>query len=151
MNEIDKSILRALQRDGRLSNVRLAETVGLSEAACLRRVRALEARGLITGYTATVNPARLGLSATVFVEITLHQEQQRDLDAFERAVRGVPEVMECYLLTGQYDYLLCVVVEDLGDFERVHRESITRLPGVSRVQTSFALRTVIKRRGLPIR
>ena len=151
MNEIDKSILRALQRDGRLSNVRLAETVGLSEAACLRRVRALEARGLITGYTATVNPARLGLGGTVFVEITLHQEQQRDLDAFERAVRGVPEVMECYLLTGQYDYLLRVVVEDLSDFERVHRESITRLPGVSRVQTSVALRTVIKRRGLPIR
>lgn len=151
MNEIDKSILRALQRDGRLSNVRLAETVGLSEAACLRRVRALEARGLITGYTATLNPARLGLSGTVFVEITLHQEQQRDLDAFERAVRGVPEVMECYLLTGQYDYLLRVVVEDLSDFERVHRESITRLPGVSRVQTSFALRTVIKRSGLPIR
>ena len=150
-DEIDKAILRHLQEDGRISNVKLAEAVGLSEAACLRRVRSLEQRGLITGYTALVNPARLGLGGNVFVEITLHQEQQRDLEAFEHAVRGVPEVMECYLMTGQYDYLLRVVVEDLTDFERIHRESITRLPGVSRVQTSFALRTVIKRTTLPVR
>ena len=151
IDDIDKSILRDLQRDGRTSNVKLAEAVGLSEAACLRRVRALEASGLITGYTALVNPARLGLPGNVFVEITLHQEQQQDLEAFERAVRGVPEVMECYLMTGQYDYLLRVVVKDLEDFERIHRESITRLPGVSRVQTSFALRTVTKRTSFPVR
>lgn len=151
IDEIDKSILRDLQRDGRTSNVKLAEAVGLSEAACLRRVRALEASDLITGYTALVNSARLGLPGNVFVEITLHQEQQQDLEAFERAVRGVPEVMECYLMTGQYDYLLRVVVKDLEDFERIHRESITRLPGVSRVQTSFALRTVTKRTSLPVR
>ena len=151
IDQLDKSILRELQRDGRISNVRLAEAVGLSEAACLRRVRGLEEEGYITGYAALVNPARVGLPGNVFVEITLHQEQQRDLDAFEAAVRGVPEVMECYLLTGQYDYLLRVVVEDLEDFERIHRESITSLPGVSRVQTSFALRTVTKGRSLPIR
>lgn len=151
IDDIDKSILRDLQRDGRTSNVKLAEAVGLSEAACLRRVRALEASGLITGYTALVNSARLGLPGNVFVEITLHQEQQQDLEAFERAVRGVPEVMECYLMTGQYDYLLRVVVKDLEDFERIHRESITRLPGVSRVQTSFALRTVTKRTSLPVK
>jgi len=151
IDDIDKSILRGLQEDGRISNVRLAEAVGLSEAACLRRVRALEEGGLITGYTALVNAAGLGLTGNVFVEITLHQEQQRDLEAFERAVRGVPEVMECYLMTGQYDYLLRVVVADLEDFERIHRESITRLPGVSRVQTSFALRTVTKRTGFPVR
>ena len=151
IDRIDKASLGELQRDGRLSNVKLAEAVGLSEAACLRRVRGLEDEGYISGYAAVVNAARVGLPGNVFVEITLHQEQQKDLDAFETAVRGVPEVMECYLLTGQYDYLLRVVVKDLEDFERIHRESITRLPGVSRVQTSIALRTVAKGRRLPIR
>ncbi len=139
-----------LQKDGRISNVSLAETVGLSEAACLRRVRALEKAGYITGYAARVNASKLGLGSNVFVEITLHQEQQRDLQAFEVAVARVPEVMECYLVTGQYDYLLRVVVRNLEDFERIHREAITSLPGVSRVQTSFALRAVKKESSLPI-
>ena len=151
LDRIDKSILVSLQRNGRVSNVKLAEAVGLSEAACLRRVRALERAGYITGYAARVNASKLGLGSNVFVEITLHQEQQRDLQAFEAAVACVPEVMECYLLTGQYDYLLRVVVRDLEDFERIHRESITSLPGVSRVQTSFALRAVKKETSLPIR
>ena len=151
LDRIDKLILNALQRDGRLSNVKLAEVAGLSEAACLRRVRALEQNKYITGYAARVNEEKLGLAGNVFVEITLHQEQQRDLQAFEAAVARVPEVMECYLLTGQYDYLLRVVVKDLKDFERVHRESITILPGVSKVQTSFALRTVTRDTTLPIR
>ena len=151
LDRIDKLILDALQRDGRLSNVKLAEVAGLSEAACLRRVRALEQNNYITGYAARVNEEKLGLAGNVFVEITLHQEQQRDLQAFEAAVARVPEVMECYLLTGQYDYLLRVVVKDLKDFERVHRESITILPGVSRVQTSFSLKTVTRDTTLPIR
>ncbi len=147
----DKIILSVLQKDGRVSNVKLAEAVGLSEAACLRRVRTLEQSGYVTGYAARVNASKLGLGANVFVEIALHQEQQRDLQAFEVAVARVPEVMECYLVTGQYDYLLRVVVRDLADFERIHRESITSLPGVSRVQTSFALRAVKKEASLPIR
>ncbi len=151
LDRIDKSILVSLQRNGRVSNVKLAEAVGLSEAACLRRVRALERAGYITGYAARVNASKLGLGSNVFVEITLHQEQQRDLQAFEAAVACVPEVMECYLLTGQYDYLLRVVVRDMEDFERIHRESITSLPGVSRVQTSFVLRAVKKEASLPIR
>lgn len=146
----DTIILNALQKDGRVSNVSLAETVGLSEAACLRRVRALEKGGYITGYAARVNASKLGLGSNVFVEITLHQEQQRDLQAFEAAVARVPEVMECYLVTGQCDYLLRVVVRNLEDFERIHREAITSLPGVSRVQTSFALRAVKKESSLPI-
>ena len=146
----DTIILNLLQKDGRISNVKLAETVGLSEAACLRRVRALEHGGYITGYAARVNASKLGLGSNVFVEITLHQEQQRDLQAFEAAVARVPEVMECYLVTGQYDYLLRVVVRNLEDFERIHREAITSLPGVSRVQTSFALRAVKKESNLPI-
>lgn len=147
----DKIILSQLQKDGRISNVRLAEAVGLSEAACLRRVKTLEKDGYVTGYAARVNASKLGLGANVFVEIGLHQEQQRDLQAFEAAVASVPEVMECYLVTGQYDYLLRVVVGDLADFERIHRKSITSLPGVSRVQTSFALRAVKKESNLPIR
>ena len=114
-------------------------------------MRALEKEGYVTGYVARVNAPKLGLGSNVFVEITLHQEQQRDLQAFEVAVARVPEVMECYLVTGQYDYLLRVVVRDLQDFERIHRESITSLPGVSRVQTSFALRAVKKESSLPIR
>lgn len=146
----DTIILNVLQKDGRISNVRLAETVGLSEAACLRRVRALEKDGYITGFAARVNASKLGLGSNVFVEITLHQEQQQDLQAFEAAVARVPEVMECYLVTGQYDYLLRVVVRNLEDFERIHREAITSLPGVSRVQTSFALRAVKKESSLPI-
>ena len=146
----DTIILNLLQKDGRVSNVRLSETVGLSEAACLRRVRALEEDGYITGYAARLNASKLGLGSNVFVEITLHQEQQRDLRAFEVAVARVPEVMECYLVTGQYDYLLRVVVRNLEDFERIHREAITSLPGVSRVQTSFALRAVKKESSLPI-
>ena len=146
----DTIILSVLQKDGRVSNVRLAEIVGLSEAACLRRVRALEKDGYITGYAARVNASKLGLGSNVFVEITLHQEQQRDLQAFEAAVARVPEVMECYLVTGQCDYLLRVVVRNLEDFERIHREAITSLPGVSRVQTSFALRAVKKESSLPI-
>ena len=116
----------------------------------MRRVRSLEKAGLIDAYIAVLNPAEVGLPGTVFVEITLHQEQQKDLDAFERAARGVPEVMECYLMTGEYDYLLRVVIKDLDDFERVHRQVLTRLPGVSRIQSSVALRAVKKNTAIPI-
>ena len=151
IDRYDKSIINLLQKSGRIRNVQLAEAVGLSEAACHRRVRLLEKEGYITSYAARVNASKLGLGGNVFVEITLHQEQQQDLQAFEEAVVRVPEVMECYLVTGQYDYLLRVVVRDLEDFERLHRESITSLPGVSRVQTSFALRAVKKESSLPIR
>jgi Lrp/AsnC family transcriptional regulator, leucine-responsive regulatory protein len=133
LDQADLAILRALQADGRISNVNLASKVGLSEAACLRRVRALEKAGYILGYVGLLNPAKLGFSGNVFVEVTLKHDQQRDLDAFERAVRAVPEVMECHLMTGDFDYLLRVVVRDLNDYERIHRQSITRLPGVSRL------------------
>jgi DNA-binding Lrp family transcriptional regulator len=99
---------------------------------------------------ALLDPGRLGLKDNAFVQITLQQEQQQDLAAFERAVRAIPEVMECYLMTGDYDYLLRVVVADMADFERIHRQSLTRLPGVARVHSSFALRAVTKKTALPI-
>ena len=151
LDRTDNLILAALQRDGRLSNRDLAERAHLSESACLRRVRALEDAGVITGYTAQVSPAKVGLPGNVFVSITLNRQEQGDLAAFEEAVARVPEVMECYLMTGQQDYLLRVVVSDPADFERLHSQHLTRLPGVARVQSSFALRSVRKSNELPLR
>ena len=151
LDRLDNQILAALQQDGRISNRDLAEKVHLSESACLRRVRALEEAGVIDRYVALVNQAKVGLPGNVFVSITLNRQEQADLAAFEEAVRGVPEVMECYLMTGQQDYLLRVVVSDPADFERLHARHLTRLPGVARVQSSFALRTVRKGAELPLR
>jgi len=146
----DRAILYELQLNGKLSNVELASRVNLSESACLRRVRILEKAGVIDRYTMMVNQVAVGLNSNVFVEIALSRQQQEDLDAFEEDVAGVPEIMECYLMTGEYDYLLRVVVKDAADYERVHHESLTRLPGVARVRSSFALRTVTKRTELPL-
>ena len=150
LDRFDRAILRALQRDGRISTVELAGLVNLSESACLRRVRALEARGLIERYVALLNQKEAGLSGNVFVNIALNREEQSELAAFEKAVQALPEVMECYLMTGEFDYLLRVVVSDMADFERVHNESLTRLPGVARVNSSVAIRTVRKTTELPL-
>jgi len=124
--------VRVLQVDGRLSNVELAERISLSESATLRRVRVLEQVGLIEGYSARIDQAAAGLPGNVFVNITLQHQDQPDLELFEAAVQQIPEVMECYLMTGNFDYLLRVVVADTADFERIHRQKLTRLPGVSR-------------------
>ena len=151
MDKYDKAILKALQHDGRISNVQLAGRVNLSESACLRRVRALEEDGLIDRYVALVSQSKAGLSGNVFVHIGLHREEQSELAAFEDAVQHIPEVMECYLMTGEFDYLLRVVVSDMADFERLHKEALTRLPGVARVNSSVAIRTVQKKTELPLR
>ena len=151
LDRTDRTILAELQRDGRLTNRELAEKVHLSESACLRRVRSLEEAGVIDRYAALVSQTKVGLPGNVFVSITLNRQEQADLAAFEEAVRRVPEVMECYLMTGQQDYLLRVVVTDPADFERLHSQHLTRLPGVARVQSSFALRTVRKSAELPVR
>lgn len=150
LDRYDRIILQALQQDGRISNVVLARIVNLSESACLRRVRALEAKGLIERYVALLDQKQAGLAGNVFVHIALNREEQSELAAFEKAVQDLPEVMECYLMTGEFDYLLRVVVSDMADFERVHNESLTRLPGVARVNSSFAIRTVRKTTELPI-
>jgi Lrp/AsnC family transcriptional regulator, leucine-responsive regulatory protein len=151
LDRYDRRILDALQRDGRISNVQLASLVNLSESACLRRVRALEDNGIIERYAALVSQPRLGLAGNVFVHIALHREEQSELAAFEDAVKSIPEIMECYLMTGEFDYLLRVVVADMADFERLHNELLTRLPGVARVNSSVAIRTVQKRTELPLR
>jgi len=151
LDRYDRAIVRALQLDGRITNSQLAEGVSLSESACLRRVRTLEEAGFIEGYTALINQQKAGCPVNVFVNITLERQEQAHLHAFEEAVRKVPEVMECYLMSGEYDYLLRVVLADTADFERLHSQHLTRLPNVARVHSSFALRTVQKSRELPVR
>ena len=151
IDRYDKLILDALQRDGRISNVQLAQHVSLSESATLRRVRALEEAGKIARYVALLSQNAVGLPGNVFVQIGLHREVESDLAAFEEAVRDIPEVMECYLMSGEFDYLLRVVVADMADFERIHKECLTRLPGVARVNSSFDIRTVQRKTELPLR
>lgn len=150
MDQIDRLILRELQRNCRLTNVELAQRVNLSESATLRRVRTLENDGVISQYVALLNAHKAGFPTNVFVNITLNRQDHDDLQAFEAAVRKVPEVMECYLMTGSSDYLLRVVCSDAADFERLHTQHLTRLPGVSRVQSSFSLRVVRRSTELPI-
>ena len=151
IDRYDKSILEALQKDGRISNVQLAQQVNLSESACLRRVRALEESGMIDRYVALVSQKAAGLPGNVFVQIGLHREVESELAAFEDAVLAIPEVMECYLMSGEFDYLLRVVVADMADFERIHKTELTRLPGVARVNSSFGIRTVQTKTELPLR
>ena len=151
LDRLDRRILHELQLDGRLSNTALAERVCLSESACLRRVRRLEESGMLRGYVALVDQSGAGYPDNVFVRVTLESQQRDDLVAFERAVRDVAEVMECYLMSGDADYLLRVIVNDARDYERVHSQHLTRLPGVDRVRSSFALRTVVKKTEVPIR
>ncbi|MGH8224131.1 MAG: Lrp/AsnC family transcriptional regulator [Woeseiaceae bacterium] len=150
LDRYDSAILGALQQDGRISNVQLAARVNLSESACLRRVRVLEQTGLIERYVALLDQKKVGVGGTVFVHIALRREEQSELAAFEEAVQDIPEIMECYLMTGEFDYLLRVVVSDMADFERLHNEALTRLPGVARVNSSVAIRTVRKTTELPL-
>ena len=151
MDIYDKKLLSILQNNGRISNVELAEAVNLSESACLRRVRSLEERGLIDRYVALLDHKKVGLTDTVFVHIVLKREEKSELEAFENAVKNIPEILECYLMTGEFDYLLHIVVANMADFERLHNDSLTQLPGVSRVNSSFAIRTVQKTSELPIK
>ncbi len=148
-DKIDATILDELQRNGRLSNVELAERVGLSESACLRRVKGLDDKGVITHYAAHLDATAVGLPGTVFVRVSLTSQREEQLLTFEDAVTHVPEVMECYLMSGDVDYIIRVVVKDAPDYERVHH-ILTSLPGVDRVHSSFALRTILRRTRLPL-
>ena len=150
IDDRDRAILQALMKDGRLSNVELAEKVHLSPSACLRRVRLLEEGGLIAGYVMLLDPVAAGLAGAAFVSVTLDQQGRATLDRFEKDVRRHPEIIECYLLAGAADYLLRVAFRDARDFERIHTDIITQLPGVSRVQSTLALRTVKKTTALPV-
>ena len=150
LDDRDRALLRLLQKDGRLTNVELAEKVSLSASACLRRVRALEEAGIIAGYSAVLDEAVVGLSGVAFILVTLDQQGRAALDRFEAAVARHPEILECYLLAGAADYLVRVVYADAADFERIHTAILTQLPGVVRVQSTLALRTVKKTGVLPV-
>ena len=150
LDAIDRRMLRLLQQDGRITNADLARQVALSESACLRRLRALENAGVIGRYAAMINERAVGLPISVFVTVTLASQSEAALTAFEAAVAAVPEVMECYLMTGGSDYLLRLVVRDVDDLERLHAKALTRLPGVNRVSSSVAMRAVVKRGALPV-
>lgn len=147
----DRIILHAIQQNGRISNADLAERISLSESASLRRLKRLEDAGLIRGYVGLVDQSLAGYPDNVFVQITLASQQREDLAAFEQAIVELPEVMECYLMSGEADYLVRVIVRDARDYERIHSHYLTALPGVDRVHSSFALRTVVKRTELPVR
>lgn len=146
----DRRILTALQREGRISNADLAQKISLSPSACHRRVQRLEEAGVIRGYVALLNPRKVERPTTVFVEITLSGQADELLEAFERAVRTIPDVLECHLMAGSADYLLKVIAQDTDDFARIHRQRLAKLPGVAQMHSSFSLRTVAFTTALPI-
>lgn len=150
MDAIDRSILMRVQFDSAPSLSDLAEAVGLSPSACHRRLKALEQDGVIAGYAARLDRAALGLKIELFVTVSLISQSSEALEAFEKAVQGVPEILACHLLAGRADYLMHLAVADMADFERIHRNRLSRLPGVSTMTTSFSLRTVKEFRGYPL-
>ncbi len=150
LDEIDRKILTHLQEEARISNAELADRVGLSPAPCLRRVRALEERHVINRYVTLLDPAALDLGVTVFVQISLDLQVEDRLEIFERAIIRRPEVLECYLMTGDADYLVRVVVPDVAAYERFLKDFLTRVDGVAGIKSSFALKQVKYSTVLPI-
>ena len=150
LDDTDIRLLRILQENARLSNVELAERVGLSASPCLRRMRQLEDSGVIRGYMTLIDQTVIGLPVSVFISVTLKEQSERALDEFEGRIRALPEVMECYLMTGTADYLLRVVTADLAAYERFLKEHLTRIPAIASIQSSFALKQVSFRTALPL-
>lgn len=146
LDAIDRHIIRLLRVDARMSNARIATEVGLSPSACLRRIKLMEHSGVIRGYTALIDTTQAEAAIAVFVDITLERQTENYLDGFEAAVRKHPEIRECFLMNGGSDYLLRVDVESAGAFERIHREILSTLPGVLRIQSSFSIRDVLASR-----
>lgn len=144
LDATDRRILNVLQKEGRITNADLSERVNLSPSACHRRTQRLEEEGYIDAFVALIDPRKLGRTTTVFVEITLEGQAEELLDSFEREVARIPDILECHLMAGSADYLLKMMVEDTEDFARIHRQFLSRLPGVRQMQSSFALRTVVK-------
>jgi Lrp/AsnC family transcriptional regulator, leucine-responsive regulatory protein len=145
LDALDKSILTALLADGRQSQVELAERVPLSATAIARRIRALEERGVISGYQARISRAALGLTMMAIVQISLKSQNEELLAAFEKAVAAAPSIISCHMMSGEDDYIITVLAQDLADFERIHKEQLSRLPGVGRLRSSFVLREVVSR------
>jgi Lrp/AsnC family transcriptional regulator, leucine-responsive regulatory protein len=150
LDVVDRRILAVLQENARISNVDLAEQVGMSPSPCWRRVKALEDTGVIAKHVSLVDPASVGLPVSVFVQVTLERQIETALETFDQTVLARPEVMECYLMTGDSDYLLRVVVADLSAYERFLMDHLTRLNGVASIKSSFALKQVKYRTALPL-
>jgi Lrp/AsnC family leucine-responsive transcriptional regulator len=144
MDELDAAILRHLERNGRATNYDVGEAVGLSASAASRRIQALEAMGAIRGYRALISDRLLGRQMTVFVRVTLERQSAAVLGAFETAVRHTRGIVSCHLMAGQYDYMLVARVADIDDYGKLHQNELSRLPGVTRLETSFALRDVME-------
>jgi Lrp/AsnC family leucine-responsive transcriptional regulator len=149
LDSTDRKILNTLQENARMSNADLAESINLSASACLRRVRKLEKNGIIGGYALLVDQAAIGKPTSVFVEVTLRDQSEGSLESFETAIKQYSDVMECYLMSGDADYLLRVVAADTSDFERVHK-LLGKLPKLARTRSSFVLRTVSKRQKIEV-
>ncbi len=145
MDRFDEQILMALQENARISNVQLADRVGLSASACSRRIQALEELGVIAGYRAVLDREQIGLPMTVLVNVSIQTLSRDQMAAFESAVMDIPEVIVCYLVSGSSDYLLRIAARDLPDFERIHTEHLSTLPFVARIESNFALREVVNR------
>ncbi|NLS05947.1 Lrp/AsnC family transcriptional regulator [Rhizobium sp. P32RR-XVIII] len=150
LDRIDLKIISLLQNDGRMTAQQLAEQVGLSPSPCARRVRILEETGVIKGYAAVIDETEFGLSVSAFASVKLTRQHEDDLDRFAKAVSRWPEVVDCYLMTGQRDYLLRVLVRDLAGYEAFLKEKLTRLEEVASIETSFALTQVKRSNHLPI-
>ena len=150
LDAVDRKILELLQADGRMSLAELAEKVGLSPSPCLRRVRDLEQAGLIRRYVTLLDPLKLGLTVSVFIQVSLEKQMRGALDTFENSVLARDEVMECYLMTGDADYLLRVVVPDMQSLERFIVDYLAKIPGVSNIRSSFALKQVKYKTALPL-
>ena len=150
LDEIDRKLLNLLQQDSRLTLQQLADKVGLSPTPCHRRIRLLEERGVIAGYSATVDQRKVGLPVSVFVSIKLARQTEEDLQKFAKAVALWPEVLECYLMTGHRDYLMRVVVADLSSYEQFLKQKLTRLDIVASIESSFALDQIKYSTALPL-
>jgi Lrp/AsnC family transcriptional regulator, leucine-responsive regulatory protein len=148
LDKKDRKILNLLQQDCRITNSELAERINLSPSSCLRRVQRLESSGIIEGCVMLLDQRKVGKPSNIFVEISLSSQNEESLDSFEKAVQECPEIMECYLMSGDSDYLLRVVASDAEDYERIHRQHLSNFPNVSRIRSSFMLRTVSKKTAL---
>ena len=149
-DRIDRQILAHLQQDGRMTNVELAERVGLTAPPCLRRVRALEEAGVIRGYHADLDAASLGYPITVFAMVSLRSQAEHDLAAFEAHVAGIPEIRECHMLNGEIDFILKIVASDLKSFQEILTTHLTPAPNVASVKTSLTIRTAKATSGIPV-
>ncbi|MGB0684087.1 MAG: Lrp/AsnC family transcriptional regulator [Magnetovibrionaceae bacterium] len=150
MDVFDRRLLNELQRDSSRSLAELAGEIGLSASACHRRIKTLEEMGLIVGYGARLDRAALGLELEAFVAISLAAQSQEALQGFEAAVAASPDIRECYLTAGSADYMLRIAARNMADYDRIHRDTLSRLPGVSSMQSTFAIRDVKPWQGYPV-